>query len=127
MALGLDLSETLGILGRDVSDVVLEFLNWGTMVEGFLNHTLIALDPKVKDPKTVMEFRPISLCNVLYKLISKVFANRVKKVLNVTISHNQSAFISDKLITDNIMVVFELLHSMQSKQKGKKKYYGYEN
>ena len=84
-----------------------------------LNHTHIALIPKIKVPKTVVEFRPISLCNVLYKLISKVLTNRVKKVLHATISQNKSAFIADKLITNNIMVAFELLHSMQSKQKGK--------
>lgn len=81
------------------------------MVAG-LNHTLIALVPKVKMSKTVMEFKPISLCNVLYKLISKVLANRVKKVLHAVISQTQSVFIYDRLITDNIMVAFELLHSM---------------
>ncbi|XP_040987788.1 uncharacterized protein LOC121235507 [Juglans microcarpa x Juglans regia] len=65
-------------LRRDVDDAVLEFLNGGNMVPD-LNHTLIALIPKVKMPKEVMEYRPISLCNVLYKLISKVLTNRVKK------------------------------------------------
>lgn len=98
-----------GILVRDVCEVVLEFLNGGPMVED-LNHTLIALVPKVKEPKIVMEFRPISLYNVLYKLISKVIANRVKNLLNVAISQNQSTFISDRLIIDIIVVAFELLH-----------------
>lgn len=74
--------------------------------------------PKVKSPTTLKDYKPISLCNVLHKLISKVLANRVKKVLHKVISPNQSAFIPDKLITDNIIVTYEMLHFMKTRQKG---------
>ena len=59
---------------------MLYFLNSASLPAN-LNHTFITLIPKVKNPELVSEFRPISLCNVLYKIFSKVLANRLKKIL----------------------------------------------
>ena len=67
------------IVGRDVTFVVLNALNSGVVPES-LNSTFIALIPKVKHPKKVADFCPISLCNVVYKLISKVLVNHLKKI-----------------------------------------------
>ncbi|CAL2247000.1 unnamed protein product [Prunus armeniaca] len=69
-----------GIVGQGVSDLCLRVLNGSDGVNEF-NHTLVALIPKVHSPTRVSEYRPISLCNVLYKIISKTLANRLKKVL----------------------------------------------
>jgi hypothetical protein len=106
------------IIGKEVCKVVLLSLNSCAMNKD-LNSTYIALIPKNKDPKSVTDFRPTSLCNVIYKIISKVVANRLKKVLLNIISPYQSAFILGRLITDNILVAYETLHTMHPKIYGK--------
>ena len=73
------------IVGNDVVNAVLYFLNNGVMLPD-LNHTNIVLILKVKNPKKMSKYRPISLCNVVYKIISKVLANRLKQVLPDIIS-----------------------------------------
>ncbi|XP_062021223.1 uncharacterized protein LOC133737733 [Rosa rugosa] len=104
------------IIGNDVVDVCLRFLNGDGSIAEF-NHSLIALIPKVQNPKKVTEYRPISLCNVVYKLVSKVLANRLKSVLPEVIAENQSAFMSQRLIHDNIIAAFEIIHCL--KRRGK--------
>ena len=74
-------------IGDDVVEAVLFCLNSGSLISG-LNHTFISLIPKVKNLEFVTEFRPIALCNILYKLVSKVLANRLKKVLLYIISES---------------------------------------
>ena len=89
------------------------FLNSGS-IPNSLNHTFITLIPKKKNPEYVTVFKPISLCNVLYKIFSKFLANRLKRVLPNIISEHQSAFLKGRLITDNILVAFETLHYMKN-------------
>ena len=85
-----------------------------------INHTFITFIPKVKSPKRISEFRPISLCNVIYKLVSKVLANRLQGLLPDIISENQSAFQVGRLISDNILMAYETIHYMkhQSRKAG---------
>ena len=106
------------LVGDDVTKVVLSCLTSG-VIPPSINQTFITLIPKVKSPSKVSEFRPISLCNIIYKLVSKVIANRLKGVLPLIISESQSAFQSDKAISNNILVAFETLHHMKN-QKAKK-------
>lgn len=100
------------LIGDEVTKAVLTCLNTGKILQA-TNHTYITLIPKVQNPKAVVDFRPISLCNVIYKLISKVLANRLKTLLPTIVSESQSVFVPGRLITDNILVAFETLHHMQ--------------
>ena len=106
-------------MGDSVNVVVLDYLNSGLMVPK-INHTNIVFVPKVKSLEKMSDFRPISLCNVIYKIISKVLANRLKWILPNIISFTQSAFVPGRLITDNVLVSYELLHTMHSRKKCKK-------
>ena len=101
-------------------EVILSILSW--LNSGRLpypvNHTFITLISKVRSLEYVHQFHPISLCNVLYKIFSKVLANRLKKFLPSLISEHQSTFAKDRLITDNIMIAFETLHCMKNHKVG---------
>ena len=109
------------VMGPEVCQGILQILNTGIMPNS-LNMTHIAFIPKIKNPESVNEFHPISLCNVMYKLVSKVLANRLKKILPHVISPTQSAFVLGRLITDNLLAAYEMLHSMHTRMGGKKGY-----
>lgn len=79
------------IVGEDVCSAVLDYLQ-NCKIPTNINRTHIALIQKVKSPVRITEYRLISLCSVIYKLVSKVLANRLKSILPSVISKNQSAF-----------------------------------
>ncbi|PNX57234.1 ribonuclease H, partial [Trifolium pratense] len=82
-----------------------------------LNSTNIALIPKGESQASMKDWRPISLCNVHYKIVAKVLANRLKSILEKCISENQSAFVPGRSILDNAMATIEIIHYMKSKTK----------
>lgn len=105
-------------IGEDVSHAILNCLNSGSILSS-INRTFITLIPKIKSPSLVSKFRSIALCNIIYKLVPKVLANRLKKVLPNLIFESQSAFQSNKAISNNILVASKLLHHMKT-HKSKK-------
>ena len=106
------------IIGEDLTDEVLLAVNNKKVPEGW-NDTTIVLIPKVENPESITQFRPISLCNVVYKVISKLIASRLKLLLPDIISPTQSAFIPGRLITDNVLVAYECYHAIKNKKVGK--------
>ncbi|GJZ31367.1 hypothetical protein Tco_0576414 [Tanacetum coccineum] len=102
--------EAWEIVGTEVTQAIREFFINGNLLKE-INHTIIALIPKVKSPTRVNDYRPISCCNVLFKCISKIIANRIKQSLKILVSPNQSAFIPGRCISDNILLTQELMHN----------------
>lgn len=102
-------------------EVELNALNSGTILDN-INHTFLTLIPKVQSPRKVIDFRPISLSNVLYKLIVKVLANQLKPILPDLVSKTQSVFMSERLITYNVLIAYETLHCLKSKRSGRMGY-----
>ncbi|XP_031097121.1 uncharacterized protein LOC116001379 [Ipomoea triloba] len=105
------------VVGEDVSAFVLNCLHTCSFPAD-LNDTNVVLIPKKNIPESVADLKPIALCNVVYKVIAKMLANRMKHLLSGIISESQSAFIPGRLITDNILVAAEVGHFLNRKQCG---------
>eukprot|EP00253_Pinus_taeda_P025774 PITA_25774 len=102
----------------EVWQVVEESHNMRWMYPG-LNATFIALIPKSEESNKPDKYRPIALCNIIYKIVSKVVALRLKPVLPLIISPEQSGYVEGRQITDGIILTHEIIHSLkQSKKPG---------
>ncbi|XP_024196657.1 uncharacterized protein LOC112199901 [Rosa chinensis] len=100
------------VVESDVCRAVREVLLTGQISQES-NFTHLTLIPKIKEPKLASDLRPIALCNVVYRIASKVLANRLKKILLQIISPLQSAFVPGRLISDNTLVATEVAHFMK--------------
>ena len=78
-----------------------------------LNHTYVKLIPKKPKPTSMADLYPISLCDAIYKLVTKVISNRLEGLLSGIISDTQLTFTPGRLIRDNIIVAFEFFHAMK--------------
>jgi hypothetical protein len=105
-----------GTLKEDVIKGVKEFFKIGHMPDG-VNDTVIVLIPKKNDPESLRDFRPIRICNVIYKVVSKCLVNRLRPLLQEIISPTQSAFIPGRLITDNALIAFECIKCSPSPKR----------
>lgn len=105
-------------IGTDVSNVIPILLNSEGIISS-INSTFIAFIFKKQDVDSVNDLRPISLYNVIYKLAYKTITNRLKPIMNEINFRNQNIFILGRLISDNIMITHETLHSLNKLRKGK--------
>ncbi|CAN0826136.1 Transposon TX1 uncharacterized 149 kDa protein [Linum grandiflorum] len=106
------------VVGDDVFNAGRRWLEEGEF-PAEIRDTNIVLLPKIESPSRMTGLRPISLCSVLYRIVAKVLANRLRKVIPKLISEEQSAFIAGRSIIDNVMVAFEAIHSMKKRYTGK--------
>ena len=101
---------------------LLKFDVWGMVEESHttqkiwpaLNATFFTLIPKENKPSTPNKFRPIALCNVLYKIITKIIANRLKPLLPSLISVEQTGYVEGRKILDGIILAHEAIHSLKT-------------
>lgn len=105
------------ILGKDIFNSCSNWLK-ESKFPATLNDSTLVLIPKNDNVERMAYLWPITLCNVLYKIVAKVLANRLKEILSGVITENQSAFVLERNISDNVLVAFQLLHFMRNKNIG---------
>ena len=108
---------------QDIFNSTQDFFHSGSLLKA-LNKTFIILIPKVSVLEEVTQFRPISFCNVTYKIITKIKVNRLKPLMNSLISPFQNAFIQGRNIFDNILLAHEIMDTMRKKKGQEKRVWG---
>lgn len=96
------------IVARDVIDAILWYFESGKIIPAF-NSTSLVLVPKKSPPQSIVEFRPIACCSIIYKCITKILADRLKYFMPKLISKNQCAFVKQRSISENVLLAQELV------------------
>uniref|UniRef100_A0A2N9IJH2 Reverse transcriptase domain-containing protein n=1 Tax=Fagus sylvatica TaxID=28930 RepID=A0A2N9IJH2_FAGSY len=102
-------------VGESVVNEVRQIFSTGKMHE-YLNRTLISLIPKCLGPETLSQFRPISLCNTVYKIVTKIIVCRLRPIMGNLVSPFQAAFVPGRRGLDNVVIAQELIHSIHRKK-----------
>ncbi|XP_025665275.1 uncharacterized protein [Arachis hypogaea] len=111
---GLFFQKHWAIIEKEVCEVVKHFFQEGVLPSR-IGDTIIVLVPKTNYPETLNQLRPISCCNFIYKIISKVLVIRLRRIIDAIVSPIQSAFVGRRLIQDNMVIVQEMFHALNKK------------
>lgn len=103
-------------LKTDIMEVVHLFQETGSLSKG-CNASFIALVPKVKDPSSLDQFKPISLVGIFYKIITKVLACHMKEVLSLVIDESYSAFLRDRGMLDSVLMENEVVEEVRRNRR----------
>lgn len=103
------------IIGQDVCMDIRRFFE-SSFLSQRLNETHIRMIPKITSPRKVSDYRPIALCTVHYKIIAKLLTKRLQPILSDIISINQSAFVANRAISDNVLITHEILHYLRTSE-----------
>lgn len=102
------------VVKDDVCGAVLNFFNQGILPPE-INETIVTLIPKIPHPESVSHLRPISCCNFIFKVISKIMVLRMREFMGDLITPNQSAFVGGRMIQDNLLVAHEIFHDLKGR------------
>lgn len=116
---GLFFQKNWDTIGADVCSAIKEFFAQGQL-PAELNETEVTLIPKVPMPDCLNHLRPISCCNYIYKVISKIFVLRLRMFMGDLVTQNQSAFVGGRLIQDNLIIAHKAFHTLKQKSRGGK-------
>lgn len=97
------------VIVEDLCEAVQDFFCTGKLLQQ-VNTTVLTLIPKIDQPQTMMDFRPIACCSVIYKCVSKLICSRLKCVLGSIVNEAQSAFVEGRQIVHNVMLVQKLMN-----------------
>lgn len=113
------IQENWSLFGPVVTTEVLTFFQTGLMSDS-CGHTNLVLIPKVASPTIISQFRPISICNFLYKVISKIIARRMQPWMSDIIAPNQTAFVPGREIAENVILLREIIHTFKQPNRREK-------
>lgn len=99
---------------EEVTGAILNFFETNAMY-GPVNRTLVTLVPKVKNPSTIKEYRPIFCYTILYKIFSKMLISRLQEVLDYFIDPSQAAFVPGRILGDNVILSHEIVKGYDRK------------
>lgn len=108
-----------GIVGQEVINSVISFFK-SSLLPSSTNSTILTLLPKFPGATIIKDYRPISCCNTLYKVISKLLVHRLKPLLPFIILPNQTAFIKGRLLLENCLLASELVSGYHKQETEKK-------
>jgi hypothetical protein len=104
------------IIRKGIWEVVDESRKSGSILKYF-NATFLVLIPKEKEANTTEKFKPIAICNVIYKIVSKLVANRLKPLLKYIVSKEKGGFVEGRQVLDGIFIAHEIVHSVKKNRK----------